>query len=194
MAKPITPNLRPEGGFAYAATTKNVTGQVNLMAMNQRNAAKNKKPKRNYFTKQVQKFGDQWIAKKSDQDLENGVKDVLRDLVKGNLTNEDFNYFYNQKFSAAIRQATFDKMNHYRVLATAAEEMQHSYALKQIPIPQQDNEILEQQKVLYHAYTDLQVALCEFARLSPDSNAAITYMATFQMTMRDKYKYAARCF
>ena len=140
------------------------------------------------------KLGDDWIAKKTSQDLENGVKDVLRDLVKGLITNDDFYYFYNEKFSQAIRTATYEKMNYYRILARAADTLRVAVSHNMEILPQADIEILDQQVILLRAYTDLQNALVEFSRLSPDANAAINYMADFQREMNKRYGYAVKCF
>ena len=185
-------NFHPQQGFKFPATTANVNGVIDYEALRAKN--NRVKPKKNFFTKQIQKFGQNWIEKRSDQDLQNAVRDVLRDMVKGNFSPEDFDYFYNAKFSRAIRTGTFEKLNYYYPLAVASQLAINYYAGQNITIPNNYKEVYDQQLVLYSAYTDFQAALSMFSAVSADRQAAIQTMVDYQNLIHQKYFYASRCF
>ena len=168
----------------------------NLKAQYQNKMAKKgNRTKPNYFKKQIQRFGDAWLEKKTIEDLERDVEAVMRDFVKGNMAYADINFFYEPKFSQAMRNACYNKLREYSFRSMEAKIYRETMALQQIAIDQYCDDILRTDDIKANAYADYQNALTVFAQLSINHDEAVRYMIdNFQVEIVRKYRPYSRCF
>lgn len=68
-----------------------------------------RKARPSWFRKQVEKGGKDFLIRKQPVDIQREALSIVRDIVRGNITNKDYIYLFDMKVLENIRLSIFEK-------------------------------------------------------------------------------------
>lgn len=148
--------------------------------------------KNNYFKRQIQRFGNDWLlpnSKKSVDDIKRDIDAILRDFIRGNYTPEDIEYFFNQKFFTAVSAACWEQYNHYLFRVKQATIYYQQASIQGFGIAPEEDEIMKIDNAKKAAFEAFNVALNNFtAIMMTDHAGAVNYLGNvFQAQMASTF-------
>jgi hypothetical protein len=151
----------------------------------QRNSNTNVRKTRPYFKRQERQNGNNWVDKKSTEDIARDVEQIMRDFVHGNITEQDALYFWGNT-GMGIRVGVFNKLTEFTARVAVNDRFIQTNGQMDDAIRQN----IDTDSVRQRAWSDFQYALYQFADASSVSQeAAINYLVNqFQPWFAQTYR------
>lgn len=68
-----------------------------------------RKARPSWFQKQIERDGEDFLQKKRPHDIQREAFNIIRDIMRGNITQKDLKYLYTLNILTNIKIAVFDK-------------------------------------------------------------------------------------
>lgn len=68
-----------------------------------------RKARPSWFQKQVDQFGQDFLDRKQPKDIQRDAMNIVRDMVRGNISNRDFPYLFDLKVLSNVRFVVYEK-------------------------------------------------------------------------------------
>ena len=68
-----------------------------------------RKARPSWFQKQIERDGEDFLLKKQPQDIQREAFNIVRDIMRGNITQKDLKYLYTLKILSNVKIAVHDK-------------------------------------------------------------------------------------
>lgn len=135
-----------------------------------------RKTKPNYFKRQVQRLGQEWLAKKTPIDIERDADSILRDFVRGNIFEEDVQYFFDYRFTRPFFAAILNNLREYEFRCKTDNAYVQSLSGSVALDPFEQN-LINIDAVRFGAWKDLNALMWTFSSESAKGpDAAIRFM------------------
>lgn len=88
-----------------------------------------KKSRPSWFQKQIERGGQEFLLRKQPLDIQRESMNIVRDIVRGNITRRDFDYLFDLKVLTNVRIAIYEKyveLHTYTSAMTFATQVQGS--------------------------------------------------------------------
>lgn len=115
---------------------------------------KQRKPSNNnYFSKNTQKFGDNFLDFKTAKQIEYDAPIIFRELAKSNIDlNKDGFRFLHPTFLANLIKAAYDNYIFYTVSYNGVTYMINGYSCNNIPITEEMVRVVNEHNIKSQAY------------------------------------------
>lgn len=68
-----------------------------------------RKARPSWFQRQIERGGNDFLLKKSPQDIQRESLNIIRDIMRNNITYRDFPYLFDMKILSNVRISMYDK-------------------------------------------------------------------------------------
>ena len=70
-----------------------------------------KKTRPSWFQKQVEKNGRDFLLRKPPHEIQRESLNIVRDIIRGNITKNDFEYLFDMKILSNVKLSIYDKFS-----------------------------------------------------------------------------------
>lgn len=78
-----------------------------------------RKARPSWFQKQIERDGEQFMLRKQPLDIQKEAFNIIRDIMRGNITQKDLKYLFNPNILSNVKIAVYDKYLEYHTYNSA---------------------------------------------------------------------------